>query len=83
MLFFAEKYIHTYTHTHIYIYIRYIYIYTLYIYIYIKTLSKDIPMSLISTDGIGWMWKKTIRLNDDIIWVQPIMENVNELGYSK
>ena len=31
----------------------YIYIYTLYIYIYIKTLSKDIPMSLISTDGIG------------------------------
>ena len=49
----------------------------------IKAFSNDAPRLLISRDGIGWKVKLRIRSNDDLIWAQSNIANVNEMDYSR
>ena len=49
----------------------------------IKILSKDTCRSLISRDRIGWKVTLTITLNEDVIWVQPNMVNMNGMDYGR
>ena len=45
----------------------------------IKNLSKGTRRSLISRDGIGWKVQVTMRLNDNVIWIQPNKVNMSEM----
>ena len=49
----------------------------------IKTLYTNTCRLLISRDGIGWKVKLTIRLNNDLIWVQANKVNANEMDYGR
>ena len=47
----------------------------------LKLYLNDISRSFISRDEIGLKVKVTIRLDDDVIWVQQTMANMNEMDY--